>query len=65
MIKSVYMSSCKVPDILVRFYGCLEFAQISNIMKIRTVGKELSHADRRTDMAKLIVAFRNFAAKAQ
>jgi hypothetical protein len=34
-------------------------------MKIRPVGAELFHADiqtdRRTDMAKLIVAFRNFA----
>jgi hypothetical protein len=29
-------------------------------MKIRPVGAELLHADRRTDM-KLIVAFRNFA----
>jgi len=30
-------------------------------MKIRPVGAELLHADRRTDMMKLIVAFRNFA----
>jgi hypothetical protein len=30
-------------------------------MKIRPVGDELFHADRRTDMTKLIVAFRNFA----
>jgi hypothetical protein len=30
-------------------------------MKIRSVGAELFHADRRTDMTKLIVAFRNFA----
>jgi hypothetical protein len=29
-------------------------------MKIRTVGAELLHEDRRTDMAKLIVAFRSF-----
>jgi hypothetical protein len=29
-------------------------------MKIRPVGAELSHADRRTDMTKLAVAFRNF-----
>jgi len=28
-------------------------------MKIRTVGVELFYADRRTDMTKLIVAFRN------
>jgi hypothetical protein len=30
-------------------------------MKIRPVGAELFNADRRTDMTKLIVAFRNFA----
>jgi hypothetical protein len=30
-------------------------------MKIRPVGAELFHADRRTDMTKLIVAFYNFA----
>ena len=30
-------------------------------MKIRPVGTELYHADTRTDMAKLIVAFRSFA----
>jgi hypothetical protein len=30
-------------------------------MKIRPVGAELFHADRETDMTKLIVAFRNFA----
>ena len=30
-------------------------------MKIRPVGAELLHADGRTDMKKLTVAFRNFA----
>jgi hypothetical protein len=30
-------------------------------MKIRPVGAELFHAYRQTDMAKLIVAFRNFS----
>ena len=34
--------------------------QISNFMKIRPVGDEF-HADERTDMTKLIIAFRNFA----
>jgi len=34
---------------------------MSNFMKIRSVGAELFHADGRTDMPKLIVAFRNFA----
>jgi hypothetical protein len=33
----------------------------SNFTKIRPVGAELFHADRRTDMTKLIVAFRNVA----
>ena len=39
--------------------------QMSNFMKIRPVVAELFHADgrvdRRADMTKLIVAFRNFA----
>ena len=30
-------------------------------MKIRLLGAELFQSDRRTDMAKLIVVFRNFA----
>jgi len=30
-------------------------------MKIRPVGAGFSHADRRTDMMKLVVAFRSFA----
>ena len=30
-------------------------------MKIRAVGAELFHADRRTDITKITVAFRNFA----
>jgi len=36
-------------------------SQISDFTKIRPVGAELFHADRRTDMTKLIVAFRNYA----
>jgi len=32
---------------------------MSNFMKIRPVGAELSRADRRTDMTKIIVAVRN------
>ena len=35
--------------------------QILNFMKIFPVEAELFHADGRTDMTKLIVAFRNFA----
>ena len=34
--------------------------KVSSFMNIRQVGAELFHADRRTDMTKLIVAFRNF-----
>ena len=33
-------------------------APMSNSIKIRPVGEELFHADRRTDRAKLIVDFR-------
>ena len=35
--------------------------QILNFMKIRPVGAELFHADRRTGMAKLTLASRYFA----
>jgi hypothetical protein len=38
-----------------------ENTQISNFMNTRPVRAELFQANRRTDMAKLIVAFRNFA----
>ena len=34
---------------------------ISNFMKIRPLGADTSHVDGRTDMTKLIVAFRNSA----
>ena len=36
-------------------------AQMSNFIKICPVGKEIFHADGRTDMQKLTLAFRNFA----
>ena len=36
-------------------------AQISNFMKIRPVAAEMFHAGGRTDMTKLMVAFRKFA----
>ena len=39
----------------------LQNTPISNFKKIRPVGAELFHADGRTDMTKLIAAFRNFA----
>ena len=34
---------------------------ISNFVEILSVGTELFHADRRTDMMKEMVSFRNFA----
>jgi len=56
MINTVYRSSCKVPDILVRFwwnfnllYTFSKNAQISNFMKIRPVGAELLHSDGQMD----------------
>jgi hypothetical protein len=69
MIKNVYWSSCKTPVIFVRVWRnwnfidrCSKNTQISDSVKIRPVGAELFHADRRTDgKKKLIVAFRNFA----
>jgi hypothetical protein len=67
MVKNMCWSSCKVPFIPVRFLIRLEFSRqifeetsISNLMKIRSVGAELFLADGRTDITKLIVAFRNF-----
>jgi hypothetical protein len=38
----------------------LEKTQIQHFIKVRAVVAELFHADRRMDMTKLIVAFRNF-----
>jgi hypothetical protein len=53
MIETVYLSSCKVPSILVRFQRNLNFPdiftkilQISNLMKIRPVKSELLRAHR-------------------
>jgi len=36
-------------------------AKIPNLIKVCPVGAELFHADRRTDMTKLIVVFRSSA----
>ena len=51
MIKNVCWPSCKVS----------KNSQISNFMKIRLVGAEVFHVDRRTDMTKVIFAFHNYA----
>ena len=68
------ISPCKILFILVRFLmkpnAYLQIPPkiflVWNSLKIRPVGAELFHADGRTDrqtnMTKLIVAFRNFAA---
>ena len=68
MIKNVHRSSRRVPVIILRFQSYMNFldrfwknTQIQNFMKIRPVGAELFHADGRTDMTKLKVAFRNIA----
>ena len=37
----------------------LKNTQTSNFMKIQSVGAELFHADKQTDMTRLIVAFHN------
>jgi len=57
MIKTVYcFSSCKMS-----FVGIFSKKYVQNFMKIRPVVAELFHANRRTDMAKSIAAFRNTA----
>jgi hypothetical protein len=57
VVKNVHWFSCKVPFILVQLKWKLNFffdrflknTRISNVMKIRPVGAELFHTDRRTD----------------
>jgi len=64
---NVCWSQSKVPVILVRFEGNLNFlgrdsenAQMSDFMKIRPMGAELFYADRKT-RDETVFAFRNFA----
>jgi len=47
-------------SIKLKFAGQI-FEKYLNFVKIRPVGAELFHADRRTDMTKLIAATLNFA----
>jgi len=64
----LHRSSRKIPVILVIFWWNFNFLyrffknpQIYTFMKICSVWAELFHADRQTDLTKIIVAFRNFA----
>jgi hypothetical protein len=53
--------SCPAKMKLEFYRQFLEKYSIWTFKKIRQVGGELFHADKRTDMTKLIVAFHNFA----
>ena len=69
IIVDVHTFSCRVPRYSCHISMKLEFSRdileqifkMSNYIKIRPIGTELFHADRQSDMTKLIVAFRNFA----
>jgi hypothetical protein len=61
---NVHISPCKVPIVIVRLLGNLNFLnrfskniQIPNLVKIRPVGAELFHVSGRTDGR--VVTFRN------
>ena len=68
MIKNVYWSSIKYL-LFLRYFNYTSFTSTDfrkvfiykNFMKIGLVGAGLFHADGRTYMTKVIVAFRNFA----
>ena len=45
--------------------GFSKNTEMSNFMKIRTVGVELTRTDRRTEMTKLLAAFHNFGKKSE
>jgi hypothetical protein len=64
----VHRSSCKVPLFLSDFKWQLDFlgrfsktTHIQSFLKIRSLGAELFHADGKTDVTNLMIAFRNFA----
>ena len=65
MIKNVYVLQVKYPLFLSDFNETWNFStvflHIKNFAKILPMGAELFHAGGRTDIAKLIVAFCNFA----
>jgi len=64
MFIGLHESTCYSCLILMKLYlldGVSKNTQIIDFTKIRPVGADLSHADKRTDMTKLIVAFRNCA----
>jgi hypothetical protein len=64
MLVFMYSTGCYSCPILTKLEFCRQLSkktQISNFMKILPLGAEVFHADRQTDMTKLIVAFRNFA----
>jgi hypothetical protein len=53
--------SCQILMNLESFFDSFsKNIQIYYLMKIRSAGAKLFHADGHTDMTKLIVAFRNF-----
>jgi hypothetical protein len=59
--------SCKVPVLLAGFFKDTRIfrtdfrknVKMSNFIKIRSLGAQLLHVDERTDMTKLMFAFRN------
>ena len=67
IVINVIIYSCKVPFLIVGFLRNWNFldsfwkTQISSLIKIFSVRAELFHAGGRTNMTKLIVAFRNFS----
>ena len=53
--------SCQISTVLNFLNRLLKNPQTSNLKKIHPVGTELFHEDGKTDVIKVIVAFRYFA----